>query len=641
MLLRLWLVLTVVLVGRSAFSASGPDWPVYGGEDGQKYSPLAQITPRNVSQLTIAWSFHTGDAYQPKHGRSAAFEDTPLYIDQTLFVATPLGHVYALNPTTGQVRWSYDTKVNRDAGFGDFATRGLSTWVGPEGRRRLYFATVDARLIALDATTGKPCADFGDNGVIDLRHGLRVPVRDYSSYEETSPPAIAGATVIVGSGIADNSSVSQPSGEVRGFDARTGKLKWTWDPVPQDSRAPGAETWQAGSARRTGAANAWSVIVADEQRGLIFVPTGSPSPDYYGGERKGSNLFANSLIALHADTGKMAWAFQTVHHDLWDYDVASPPVLFDVRRNGKTIPAVAVGSKTGNLFILNRETGKPIFGVEERPVPQTDVTGEQTSPTQPFPLAPKNLVPQAKVTSGEAWGFDDQDRAWCRAELAKLRSDGIFTPPSVAGSLLIPGNVGGMAWGGEAFDPKHRLLIFPVNNLPVQMRLIPRAQFKEEAERGRQLGGDWEFAPQLGTPFGIARRILTTAKHVPCTAPPWGMLTAVEVDTGKRRWQVPVGQLPWLSQVPGSEKWGSLVLGGPLVTGGGLVFMGGTLDAAIRAFDVVQGRELWKATLPASARSNPMTFMGPDGKQYVIIAAGGHGLEGTPSSDALVAFRLP
>jgi quinoprotein glucose dehydrogenase len=635
------LIFSLLVLQTLAWTGDG-QWPVYGGDPGgQKYSTLQQINPKNVSSLAVAWVYHTGDAYQPKYERATNFEATPLYVGHTLYLATPLGRVVALDPVTGHQRWSYDAKVNRDAGFGDYATRGVSYWKSPEGRARIFVATIDARLIALDAEDGKPCGGFGDNGQIELRNGLRIPVRDFSSYEETSPPAVIGSVVIVGSGIADNGSVNQPSGEVRAFDAQTGKLKWKWDPIPQKSSAPGADTWKDGSAAKTGAANAWSVIVTDPARGLVFIPTGSASPDYYGGERKGANLFANSVVALRAETGEIVWHFQTVHHDLWDYDVASPPMLFDVHRGGKTIPAVAAASKTGNLFILNRETGKPVFGVEERPAPQSDVPGEETSATQPFPVLPKPLIPQAKVRPEDAWGIDDSDRKWCRAELSKLRSEGIFTPPSVQGSFMTPGNVGGMAWGGAAFDEKHRLLIVPANNVPSEVRLVPRANFHEERTRNRKLGGDWEFAPQTGTPFGMARRLLLGPKRLPCTAPPWGTLTAIDADTAEMRWQVPLGQLPWATKIPGSEKWGSLSLGGPLATAGGLVFVGGTLDAAFRAFDVTNGHEVWKAKLPASARSTPMTFLGPDGKQYVVIAAGGHGVPGLPLTDALVAFRLP
>jgi quinoprotein glucose dehydrogenase len=628
----------------SAVFSAGPDWPVYGGDAaGTKYSQLKQITPANVETLKQAWIFHTGDAYQPAHGRPTAFEDTPLYIDGTLYVATPLGKVFALDPITGRARWSYDAKVPRDMGYGDFATRGVSAWSDTHNsNRRIFLATIDARLIALDAATGKPCAGFGDNGVVDLRHDLRIKPRPngFADLEETSPPAIIGNTIILGSAIADNGSVDQPSGEVRAYDVISGKKKWTWHPIPQNPSAPGANTWKNGSAAKTGAANAWSIIVTDKKLGLVYIPTGSASPDFFGGERKGANLFANSVVALHADSGKMAWYFQTVHHDLWDYDVASPPLLYDIHRNGKTIPAIAIGSKTGNLFILNRQTGKPVFGVEERPVPQSDVPGEESSPTQPFPVLPHPFVSQKKLTPDDAWGIDDSDRAACRAEFAKLRSEGIFTPPSLRGSLLVPGNIGGMAWGGEAFDPIHRLLIVPVNQLPSEARLIPRAKFDEEAKRGREVGGDWEYARQAGTPYGMARRFVLSPKRVPCIAPPWSMLKAIDADTGELRWQVPLGDLPWLTKVPGSDKWGSISLGGPIVTAGGLVFIGSTVDPAIRAFDAATGRELWKATLPASARSTPMTFRGPDGKQYVLISAGGHGITGLPLGDALVAFRL-
>ena len=449
-----------------------------------------------------------------------------------------------------------------------------------------------------------------------------------------------GSTIVVGSGIADNNAVGAPSGEVRGFDALTGKLKWSWDPIPQNPQDPAAATWKNGGAQRTGAANAWSVIAADPERGLVYVPTGSASPDYFGGERLGDNRYANSITALRAETGQLVWSFQTVHHDLWDYDVASPPVLFDVHRPGRTIPAVGVGSKNGNYFILNRETGEPVFGVEERPVPKSDVAGEIASPTQPFPLLPKPLSPQAmdvaRIMGSEA------DRAWCRAEIAKLRNDGVFTPPSLRGSLILPGNIGGLAWGGAAYDPGNHLLLIPTNNLAAQVRLIPRADFdKEEEANGRDLSGGWELARQRGTPYGMARRFLRAPGGWPCTPPPWGTLNAVDADTGALKWSVPLGRLPRMGPAdPPPAEYGSIALGGPIVTAGGVVFMAGTVDSAFRAFDVATGKELWKADLPTSARSVPMTYRGPDGKQYVVIAAGGHGLPIAPLGDYVIAFRL-
>ena len=622
----------------------GDDWPTYGHDPGgQRFSPLAIINRQNVPSLRVAWTYRTGDVYQPKSGRPTAFEATPLYVDGVLYVATPLGRAIALDPITGRELWSYDGKVPKDAGYGDYATRGVSYWKPPSGNPRIFLATIDARLIGLDAATGKPIAEFGDNGVINLRNGLRIAAEHFSDYEETSPPALVGDTIVIGSGIADNRSVRQPSGEVRGFDTITGKLKWTWDPIPQDAKSPAADTWKNGSAERTGAANAWSIIAADPDRNLVFVPTGSPSPDFYGGERLGQNLFANSIVALRAGTGEVVWHFQTVHHDLWDYDVASPPVLFDVHRNGRTIAAVGAGSKNGNYFILNRDTGEPIFGVEERPVPKTDVPGEASSPTQPFPLAPRPLAPQS-VTPDQAWGFNAADRKWCQDEIARLRSEGVFTPPSVRGSVLVPGNIGGMAWGGAAFDPSHHLLILPTNNLATELRLIPRANFDSERQSaGRDLNRDWEFARQEGTPFGMMRRFLRAPGGSPCNPPPWGMLNAVDADTAEIQWTVPLGQFPPIGKAPAAPAvYGSIVLGGPIVTAGGLIFIAGTLDPAIRAFDVATGKELWKGALPTSARSTPMTFRGPNGKQYVVVSAGGHGIEGGPPlGDYVVAFTLP
>ena len=623
-----------------AYGAEKGDWPSYGRDaGGQRFSPLAAINRSNVAQLKIAWQFRTGDAYEPQHGKPTAFEATPLYIDGTLFLGTPLGRVIALDPTTGKQIWSYDSQVPKDAGFGDFANRGVSTWKVSNAPRRIFIATIDGRLIALDAATGKPCADFGDNGIIRLREGLRIPPREgrFADYEETSPPAVVGNTIVVGSGIADNARTDQPSGEVRAFDTVSGKLKWKWDPIPQGAATAGAETWKNGSAVRTGAANAWSIIATDPARNLVYIPTGSASPDYFGGERLGDNLYANSVVAISADTGKMLWHFQTVHHDLWDYDVATPPLLFDIQQNGKSFPAIAIGSKTGNLFVLDRETGKPIFGVEERPVPKSDVPGEIASATQPFPIKPAPVTPQ-QMTAADAFGIDEADRQWCRSEISKLRAGTIFTPPSLQGTLVLPGNVGGMNWGGMAFDPTRNLLVLPSSHIAAEVRLIPRADFESlESSRGRSIDGDWEFARQTGTPYGMMRRFLVSPKRIPCTPPPWGTLLAIDTTSGDKKWEVPLGNIP--AGLP--EKFGSFSLGGPIATAGGLIFIAGTLDSNIYAFDIETGKELWRGPLPTSARATPMTFEGPDGKQYLIICAGGHGIPGLgPLGDYVIAFAL-
>ena len=633
-----------LIAGAVAFAAGSDDeWTSWGRDPGgQRYSPLESIDRGNVGKLQVAWTFHTGDAYQPPHERPTAFEATPLYVDGTLFLSTPLGKVFALDPVTGKQRWVYDAKVPRDEGYGDFVSRGVSTWKPKNGPRRIVVATIDARLIELDAASGKLVEGFGEHGVVDLRRGLRIPPDPdgFADYEETSPPAIVGETLVVGSGVADNGEVSQPSGEVRGFDAATGRLKWTFHPIPQDPKSPAAASWKPEQAHRTGAGNAWSVIAADPERDLVFVPTGSPSPDYYGGERLGDDRDANSLVALRASTGERVWAFQLVHHDLWDYDVAMPPLLFEVKRDGKSIPAVGVGDKDGNYFVLARTTGAPIFGVEERPAPASDVAGEAASPTQPFPLAPPPLALQ-KIDVDKIEG-PEADRKWCRDEIAKLRSEGVFTPPSVRGSLVVPGNVGGMAWSGAAFDPVHRLILIPINNVAAQVRLIPRAEYRAARDSGREIGGDWELAEQEDTPYGMARRLLRAPGGWPCTPPPWGTLNAVDADTGAIRWTVPLGQTPALGPAgPAPPEFGTISLGGPIVTAGGLVFIGGTIDRGFRAFDVETGKELWKHELPTSARAVPMTYRGPDGRQYVLISAGGHGLPIAPLDDALVAFALP
>jgi quinoprotein glucose dehydrogenase len=633
---------SVLVVCVTLFGQQGEgDWLAYGRDArGERFSPLTQIRRENVSSLRVAWTFRTGDAYQPRNGRPTAFEATPLHVDGTLYLSTPVGRVFALDPMTGKQRWVFDAKVPRDAGYGDFASRGVSTWQrGSE--RRIFVATIDARLIALDARTGQPIREFGDAGIVDLRRGLRIAPTGFADYEVTSPPVVINDTVVVGSAIQDGATTSEPSGEVRAYDAITGRLKWSWDPIPQDPSAVGADTWKNGSARRTGAANAWTVLVSDPARDLVFVPTSSPSPDYFGGERLGDNLFANSVVALRADTGELVWSFQTVHHDLWDYDVASPPILFDWQNDSRSIAAIGIASKTGHLFVLDRENGRPLIPVAERPVPKSDVPGEQASPTQPFPAAPPSLA-RTQLTAEESWGLTDDDRRWCQETVSRLRSDGFFTPPSLRGTLVIPGNIGGMSWSGMAHDRVNGLLVMPVNNIAAEVRLIPRGNLEQERKTGR-LAGDFEVAAQRGTPYALARRLLLGPKtFLPCTPPPWGTLTAVKAATGEIAWQVPLGQFPGTEKVPDAARWGSIALGGPIVTAGGLVFTAGTLEAAIYAFDVLTGSQLWKGTLPTSARATPMTYLGGDGRQYLVISAGGHGVQiGPPLGDYLVSFALP
>jgi quinoprotein glucose dehydrogenase len=614
-------------VSQARGQATGePSWPNYGGDaGGTRYSAAAQIDRNNVAQLKVAWTARTGDfPHDPELDRKAAFEATPILIDGKLFLSTPYDHVMALDPQTGKKLWEYDPRLELPYGASEVTSRGVSAWRelgGKTGRPctlRIFIGTLDARLIALDGATGKPCTGFGSDGEVDLTSGVRL--RDPGDYQVTSAPAIVKDLVITGSSMGDNRAVTVERGIVRAFDVRTGGLRWTWDPI-----AP----WAYQTTPRTGAGNAWSTLSVDAERDLVFIPTGSASPDYFGGIRKGDNKWANSVVALRASTGKFVWGFQVVHHDLWDYDVASQPALF-AWKDGT--PAIAITSKMGRIFILNRLTGAPLLPVEERPVAKSDVPGEESWPTQPASTI--SVVPE-RLTADDAWGKDAGERQWCIDRIKAARSGDIFTPPSLEGTLVFPSNVGGVNWGSSAYDVQRHLLFMDTNRLPILVKLIPQdelASARKNASDADRLHG--EFARQTGAPFAMFRTPLLAPSGLPCNAPPWGTVAAVDLFSGKKLWDVPLG-----SWIPGMNT-GTVTLGGPMVTAGGLVFTGAAMDNYFRAFDSDSGKELWNYELPAGGQATPMTYS-INGKQYVVIAAGGHGKLGTKQGDYVVAFTLP
>jgi quinoprotein glucose dehydrogenase len=627
LLKTVWLAIALIWFPSLAAAQAPADstWPSYGNDPGGgRYSTLAQINRSNVARLQVAWTHRTG-ALQPETplNKKAAFEATPILVEGKLFLSTPFNQVIALDPGTGAKLWEHDVKLDRARNYSEVTSRGVSAWrdtmaaPGAGCRLRIFMGTLDARLVALDGETGTACGGFGVNGQVDLTRG--VDLRDLGQYQVTSAPAIAGDLVIVGSSIGDNRAVDVERGIVRAFDARSGALRWSWDPIP----------WASHTTPRTGAGNAWSTLSVDVERGLVFVPTGSPSPDHYGGVRKGDNRWANSVVALRAATGELVWGFQVVHHDLWDYDVASQPTLF-AWKDGT--PAIAITTKMGRVFVLDRLTGTPLIPVEERAVPRSDVPGEDASPTQPS--SGISVVPD-RLTASDAWGATVDDLKWCREKIAASRSEGMFTPPSLQGTVVFPGFVGGVNWGSSAYDPERRLLFMNTNRLPFVLRLIPRdklaAEFAQLPQSGAVRG---QLAPQTGTPYGMHRAPLLAPSGLPCNAPPWGTVVAVDLFAGDKRWDVPLGT--W---VPGMAT-GTLNLGGPIVTAGGLVFTAAAMDDRLRAFDAETGKELWSFALPAGGQATPMTYS-IAGKQYLVIAAGGHGKIGTKLGDYVLAFTLP
>lgn len=617
-------------------------WPTTGGDPGgTRYSPLDQIHRGNVHRLEVAWTAQTGDAQNATgEPRATAFETTPVLSGDSLFLCTPRNRALALDATTGVRRWVFDAHPRLENTWTP-KCRGVALWTDPQRARmqpcaeRVFMGTMDARLIALDAQTGELCSDFGQGGEVDLLEGLGHV--DPGEYSVTSPPAVVGDVVAVGASVGDNRRVLPPGGVIRGFDTRTGTLRWAFDPI-----APGTPPLPPGPDEQPryhrGTPNAWSLLSVDAQRGLLFVPTGAPSPDFYGGLRGGLDHFANSVVALDGRTGEVQWHFQTVHHDLWDYDVPSQPTLIELGGENDPIPALVQPTKMGHLFVLDRRTGQPVFPVEERPVPQSDVPGEFTSPTQPFPTHPLPLHP-ARLDPGDAFGFSFWDRGHCREQIESLRNEGIFTPPSLEGSIAYPGTSGGANWGSAAWDPERRLLLLQQNHIAQRLTLVPRETF-DDSQRPTSRGSS--VLKMRGTPYLAIQEVLVSPFGVPCVKPPWGSLVAIDLQAGIPLWQVPLGNTRKMAPLGIALDWGLPAMGGPIVTGGGLTFIAASMDDSFRAFDSETGEQLWEVDLPAGAQSTPMTYrLQAEGPQFIVIAAGGHATLGTTAGDHVIAYALP
>ncbi len=642
-LLGTWLVsgpnLDGAPVSRAAAAlATTADWQSYGGTaKGTRHSDAAQIRPDNVGQLERVWSYRTGDsnALRPDISNVMSFQTTPIMVRDRLYFCTPPGAVIALDADSGEALWRHDPKSNPGAAQ-MMNCRGVSYHErgGTETcARRILSTTTDGRLIALDADSGERCEGFGTGGEISLAEGLG----DYeagSSYT-TSPPVIIGDVAVLGAYVRDNFRTGEASGVVRAIDAVTGKLLWAWDA----GRAEDAGPLEDGETYTSGSPNAWTVLSADPELGLVYVPTGNATPDHVGMHRtERDDKYSSALVALDAETGRPRWHFQTVHHDLWDYDLPAQPALFDLPASGDTIPAIAVPTKRGEIFILDRRDGRPLKDVEERPVPQGNVAGESYSPTQPYQRSFPSLAPPP-LKESDMWGATPLDQLWCRISYRAHDYAGEFTPPSMRGAIQYPGLFGALNWGSVSIDEQRGLLIANSSAIPHLVRLYPKEAGSDPAANSAEHGAG--YLNQDGTPYGLTLEAMLSPLGLPCQAPPWGKLTAIDLKSDTIAWQRPLGTSEDVAPM-GIAVPGIFSIGGPVTTASGLVFIGATLDDYLRAFDVRTGRELWKGRLPAGGQATPMTYVSnKTGRQYVVIAAGGHGFMGTTLGDHVVAFALP
>lgn len=654
------LILAAVLLnryeggGERSFDAppvtEGPGWPTYAGsEGGTRYSPLNQINRSNVEDLEIAWIYNAGHLErEPQLRPMVGFQVTPILLPEEagrhLVLCDPLNRIMALDPATGEERWLFDPEIDLRPFAGRFNCRGVTYWRDPEAgeadpcAHRLILATNDRRLAAVDARSGEPCEGFGENGFVDVTPIILElqPANQLLTMQLNSPAAVVNGVIIVG-GTADKfRDASSMNGAVRAFSARTGEHLWTFDTL---IREPANDP--ESSARHVGGANAWINMSWDSERGLVFIPTASPAPNFYGGKRPGDNLYANSVIVLRAATGELVWHFQVLHHDLWDWDLPTNPILAEITRDGEKIPVAMQLTKQGMIFTFHRYTGEPFFEIEERPVPTDGMPEDDVSPTQPFPVKPPPLVRQG-ISPEDAWGLTPYDRGKCRELIESMRYGPIYTPPTTEFTLMMPNVGGGMNWGGGAFDPASNTLVTPVGQSPYRLRLIPNEEVDPETASAPTAG--LPIGPPgyiEGTDYGLEQGPLFSPFMMPCTAPPWGKLVAVDMAAGEILWEAPLGLVDKLSPIPVPLRWGTPFAGGPIATGGGLVFIGATADERFRAYNTETGELLWEFEGPTSANATPMTYMA-GGKQYVVVATGGHTwVYPYKKGDSVVAYSLP
>ena len=649
--MRFLIFLVFIFYINPSYSATD-DWTSYGKDSGGgHFSRADEITPENVKKLERVWVHRSGDY---KGGANSAgvkggeyqtsFQATPLLVDDTLFYCTSYNRVFALDPETGKEKWVFDPKLKKD-GRAILACRGLSSWKdgtkssSEKCHHRIMGVTIDAELFSIDGKSGEICNDFGNNGRVNLREGLGEHPALY--YWSTSPPAIINEKIVVGGSVIDNLSTDIPGGVVRAFDIRSGELSWYWDPIPPEEATVIDEN--GNPLYRRGTANVWSIISADPDLNMVYLPTGNASPDYYGGHREGLEEYSSSIVALNADTGKLIWSFQTVHHDIWDYDVPSQPTFYEFERNGEVIKALAQTTKMGFVFLLNRETGEPIFPVEEREVPQGAVEGDYVTKTQPFPTKPAPLTP-TYLDPEEVFGFTPWDKGYCKKAAKDLRNEGLYTPPSLEGSVHYPSAIGGANWGGPAVDASRNILIANTMNLSSTIVMVPRKDCDKALKELARDSVQSRFSAlqqNEGTPYCTIRAYgFMSPLGVPCTKPPWGNLTAIDLNTGDHLWQIPLGTSKDLAPFPFWWIKGAPNIGGPTVTATGLTFIAATSDYYLRAFKTETGEELAKFRLPTAGHATPMTYTNKNGKQFVVIAAGGHWAVGSPASDHLIAFAL-